>query len=100
MGQQIAYISQTQTESQIVAIAPDGSNRHVLARHPVALDFWFIEWSPSLDTLAAVVIGNDDMGLVSINLPAGSIHELSVSGWGAVGQPAWGPDGTTIFLPA
>lgn len=40
------------------------------------------------------------MGLVRIDLPAGSIRELSVSGWGAVGQPAWSPDGATIFAPA
>jgi hypothetical protein len=40
------------------------------------------------------------MGLVSVELPAGSIRELSVSGWGAVGQPAWSPDGSTIFAPA
>ncbi len=40
------------------------------------------------------------MGLVSVELPAGSIRELSVSGWGAVGQPAWSPDGSTIYTPA
>jgi Tol biopolymer transport system component len=83
-----------------VAIDPDGSNRHVLAQRPLASGFYFIEWSPSLNTLAAVVAGKDDMGLVRVELPSGSIRDLSVSGWGAVGQPAWSPDGTTIFVPA
>jgi serine/threonine protein kinase len=99
-GKQIAYISQTSTESQIVAIDPDGSNRRVIARRPLARDFWFIEWSPLADALAAVAIGDEDMGLVRIDLQNGSIQELSTSGWGAVGQPAWSPDGATIFAPA
>ena len=29
-----------------------------------------------------------------------TIRELSVTGWGAVGQPAWSADGSTIFTPA
>ena len=99
-GKQIAYIAQAQSESQIVAIDPDGANRHVLAKRPLGLGFWFVEWSPLSNTLAAVAIGKEDMGLVSIELPAGSIRELSVSGWGAVGQPAWSPDGSTIYTPA
>src|SRR4029077_12955913 len=45
-GKHIAYIAQTKTESQIVAVDPDGANRLVLARRPLALNFWFIEWSP------------------------------------------------------
>jgi eukaryotic-like serine/threonine-protein kinase len=98
-GKEIAYITQTQNESQIVAIDPDGANRHVLARRPMASDFWFIEWSPLLNTLAAVAIGAEGMGLVSVELPAASIRELS-AGWGAVGQPVWSPDGATIFAPA
>ena len=81
-GKQIAYIAETQSESQIVAIDPDGANRHILARRPSGSAFWFVEWSPLLDTLAAVAIGKEDMRLVSIDLPAGSIRELSVSGWG------------------
>jgi Tol biopolymer transport system component len=99
-GKQIAYIAETQSESQIVAIDPEGTNRHILAKRSLASGFWFIEWSPFLNMLAAVAIGHDDMGLVSIELPAGSIRDLSVSGWGAVGQPAWSPDGATIFAPA
>jgi serine/threonine protein kinase/Tol biopolymer transport system component len=99
-GKQIAYIAETPSESQIVAIDPDGANRHVLAKRQRGLEFWFVEWSPLSNALAAVAIGKDDMGLVSVELPAGSIRELSVSGWGAVGQPAWSPDGSTIFTPA
>lgn len=87
-GKQIAYIAETRSESQIVAADPDGANRRILARRPIGGGFWFVEWSPLPDTLAAVAIGKDDMGLVSIELPSGSIRELSVSGWGAVGQPA------------
>ena len=99
-GKQVAYISRTQNESLIVAVDPDGGNRHILARRPITRDFWFVEWSPSIDKLAAVAIGDEDMGLVRVELPSGSIHDLSVKGWGAVGQPAWNPDGATIFAPA
>ena len=99
-GKQIAYISETPSESQIVAVDPDGANRRILARRPIGTAFWFVEWSPLPDTLAAVAIGEVDMRLVSIELPTGSIRELSVSGWGAVGQPAWSPDGTAVFAPA
>ena len=99
-GKQVAYIDRTTTESLIVAVEPDGSNRHVLAKRPINRAFWFLEWSPSLDTLAAVADGDDDMGLVSVELPSGTMRDLSVRGWGAVGQPAWSPDGSTIFAPA
>jgi Tol biopolymer transport system component len=99
-GKQIAYIAQTKSESQIVVIDSDGANRHVLARRPLALTFWFVEWSPSRNTLAAVVAGTSELGLVSIELPAGTIRELSMSGLGGVGNPAWSPDGATIFAPA
>ena len=84
-GKHIAYIAETTSESQIISIDSDGTNRQVIARRPLAQGFWFIEWSPLADTLAAVAIGKDDMGLVRVDLPAGSLRELSVSGWGAVG---------------
>lgn len=99
-GKHIAYIAQTKTESQIVAIDADGANPRVLARRPLALNFWFIEWSPFPDTMAAVAIGKHDMGLMTVDLQTGTTRDLSVSGWGAVGQPAWSPDGLTIFTPA
>ena len=99
-GKQVAYISLTPTEFQIVAIDPDGSNRRVIARRPIGRGFYFIEWSPLPDTLAAVVGGDKGMGLVRIDLPSGSIQDVSVSGWAEVGQPAWSPDGATIFAPA
>jgi serine/threonine protein kinase len=99
-GKQIAYIAETQTESQIIAVDSEGGSQQVLARRPITLGFWFIEWSPLPDTLAAVVATNDAMGLVRVELPAGSIRDLSVSGWAAVGQPAWSPDGATIYTPA
>jgi serine/threonine protein kinase len=99
-GKQVAYIAQTGSESEIVAVDPDGGNRHILAKRPLALGFWFVEWSPLQNALAAVAIGKEDMGLVRVDLPSGSIQDLSVSGWGAVGQPAWSPDGGTIYSPA
>ena len=98
-GKQIAYIAQTASESLIVAIDADGSSRRVLAKRPLALAFWFIEWSPSQDTLAAVANTKDDMGLFRVDLPAGSMRELSGPGW-TIGQPAWSSDGGTIFAPA
>ena len=99
-GKQIAYIAQTQTDSEIVSVDLDGGSRQVLAHRPLAQGFWFIEWSPLPNTLAAVVGTNDGMGLVTVELPTGSVRELSMKGWGAVGQPAWSPDGATIYAPA
>jgi len=99
-GKQVGYIAETGTESQVVAVDVDGGNRRVLTRRPLALGFWFIEWSPTPTTMAAIAIGKDDMGLVKIDLSSAAIRDLSVSGWGAVGQPAWSPDGKTIFAPA
>ena len=97
-GKQIAYIAQTASESLIVAIDPDGSNRRVLARRPLALPFWFVEWSPSRGTLAAVANIKSDMVLFRVDLPAGSMQDLSGPGW-TIGQPAWSSDATTIFAP-
>ena len=99
-GKQVAYIDRTATESLIVAVEPDGSNRHVLAKRPIGRDFWFLEWSPVVDTLAAVAGGDEDLGLVSVELPSGTMRDLSVKGWGAMGQPVWSPDGSSIFAPA
>jgi len=98
-GKQIAYIAQTASDSLIVAIDADGSNRRVLARRPLGLDFWFVEWSPSQDTLAAVANVKDDMVLFRVDLPTGSMQNLSGPGW-TIGQPAWSADGATIFAPA
>ncbi len=69
-GKQIAYIAQTASESIIVAIDADGSNRRVLAKSPIEQSFWYIEWSPSQDTLAAVTAGKDDMQLFRVDLPS------------------------------
>jgi serine/threonine protein kinase len=99
-GKRVAYITRTANESQIVAVDPDGGSRHILAKRPLASGFWFVEWSPSQNSLAAVAIGKEDMGLVRVDLPAGAIQDLSVSRWEALGQPAWSPDGTTIYSPA
>ena len=96
-GKHIAYIAETPSESQITSIDPDGTNRQVIAKRPLPQRFLFIEWSPSTDTLAAVV---DNLGLVRVEFPAGSIREVSGLGWSARGQPAWSPDGATIFAPA
>ena len=101
-GKQIAYISKTSSESLIVAVDPEGTKRRVLAKRPGALGFRYIEWSPSQDTMAAVATIKEDMGigLLSVDLRSGSTRELSVSGWGTIGQPAWSPDGGEIFAPA
>jgi Tol biopolymer transport system component len=99
-GKRIAYIAETPSESLIVAVDPDGGNRRALAKRPLALGFWFVEWSPSPNTLAAVAIGKEDMGLVRVELPSGAVDDLSVTGWAAVGQPLWSPDSATIFAPA
>jgi Tol biopolymer transport system component len=50
--------------------------------------------------MAAVAIGRDREELVTIDLSTGAIRDLAVSGWKDIGQPAWSPDGRTIFAPA
>jgi serine/threonine protein kinase len=101
-GNQIAYISNTPTESRIVSVDPQGSNRRVLASRPAALGFRYIDWSPSPDTMAAVALMNQSMGigLLSVDLRSGSTRDVSASGWGTIGQPAWSADGSQIFAPA
>jgi Tol biopolymer transport system component len=99
-GRTVAYIAQEGSDSVIVGIDAHGGGRTVLARRPVGRGFRFVEWSRSSSTLAAVVYGDDDMGLVELRLPGGTARDLNVTGWGAVGQPAWSSDGTTIYAPA
>jgi len=101
-GKQVAYISNTPTESLIVAVDPEGSNRRVLARRPGALGFRYIDWSPSQDTMAAVALmkENSGIGLLTVDLGKGSTQDVSASGWGTIGQPAWSADGSQIFAPA
>ena len=101
-GKLIAYISNSATESSIVDIDPNGSGRKVIARRPLGFQFWFIEWSHSKNTIAAVAIGSDDMGLVLVDAASGNIKELTMTGWGwgAIGQPAWSPDDNEVYAPA
>jgi hypothetical protein len=73
-GKLIAYISNSATESSIVDIDPNGSGRKVIAQRPLGFQFWFIEWSHSMNTIAAVAIGNDDMGLVLVDAASGNIR--------------------------
>src|SRR5579859_6618730 len=56
-GNQLAYIAQSSTESFIVTVDTEGSNRRIVARRPSQFGFEFIEWSHSMDTLAAIVEG-------------------------------------------
>jgi eukaryotic-like serine/threonine-protein kinase len=101
-GKQIAYIAGTPSESLIVAVDPEGANRRVLAKRAGALGFRYIEWSPSQDTMAAVALTQQDLGigLFSVDLRSGSVRDLSVSGWETIGQPAWSQDGGEIYAPA
>ena len=99
-GKQVAYISNTPTESLIVAVDSEGSQRRVLARRPGALGFRYIDWSPLQETMAAVASTKEGIGLLTVELGSGSTRDLSVSGWGTIGQPAWSADGSQIFAPA
>ncbi len=98
-GKQIAYIAHSAKESFVVSIDFEGGNRQIVARRPLEFQFWFVEWSHSMKTLAEVASGKDDMGLVSIDTPSGTIRDLTVTGWGAIGQPAWSADNREIYLP-
>ena len=98
-GRQVVYVAQTDTESVIAALDPDGGNRRILARRPLERPFWFAEWSPSGEDLAAVAVGDDDLGVLTIQVASGAIRNLSVTGWGSLGQPVWAPDGATIYAP-
>jgi len=100
-GKQIAYISQTPAKSLLMLANADGANQHVLANRPLELGFWFLEWSPSGDQVVAVTdTGEEAMGLVTVSAVDGAMRELSVKGWTTVGEPAWGPDAATIYIPA
>jgi len=101
-GKQVAYICNTPTESLIVSINPDGSKRRVLAKRALDLGFRYIEWSPSQDTMAAVVVMNQNMaiGLQSVETLSGATREVSAAGLWIIGQPAWSSDGGRIFAPA
>ena len=91
-GRQIAYIAQTKRESLIVAVDPDGTNRHILAKRPGAFNFNFVEWSSSENTLAAVAIGKADNGLVRVDLPAGSVKDERLRlglHWSACMESGW-----------
>lgn len=100
-GKLIAYISQTPSESLIVAVDSEGAGRRVLAQRPASFGFRYIEWSPSQETMAAVALSKGmRIGLFSVDLSSGAIRDVSVSGWGTIGQPAWSPDGDKIYAPA
>ncbi len=52
--------------------------------------------------MAAVALINGSMGigLLTVDPGSGSTRDLSASGWGTIGQPAWSADGRQIFAPA
>ena len=99
-GREIAYIGQTESESVVIALAVDGGSRRIMARRPLGRDFVHLEWSPSSHRLAAVAAGGDDMLLVTIEQPSGTVRDLTASGWGSFGQPAWSADESTVYAPA
>jgi serine/threonine protein kinase/Tol biopolymer transport system component len=99
-GKQIAYISNSATESSIIAIDSSSGKRHTLAKRAIANEFDYIEWSHSMNTIAAVADGNDDMGLVRVDVTSSEIKDLTVVGWGAIGQPAWSADDREVYAPA
>jgi len=98
-GKQLGYASnvgKADEGQKIVLIQADGSNRRVLTtgKEP----FWFLEWSPQGDRIAAVTFTDPGMMLTTISARDGSLHEVS-RGWDALGQPAWARDGRTVFAP-
>jgi serine/threonine protein kinase len=98
-GKQIAYVAHSAIDSLVIAIDSDGGNRHIVAKHPLAYPFWFIEWSHSADAMAAVYDAGEGMGIVRVEPLSGSIRELT-TGWASIGQPAWSPNGKEILVPA
>jgi serine/threonine protein kinase len=97
-GQQIAYIAHSSTESFIVAIDPDGGARHTLAKRSISDSFLWIEWSHSSAILAAVVGSAFGDRLLRVDIPSGSTWDLTRP-MIAMGQPAWSPDDTEIYVP-
>jgi serine/threonine protein kinase/Tol biopolymer transport system component len=99
-GKQIAYISNTVTESSIVSIDPSGADRHIIAKRPAGQPFQFMEWSHSMGTLAAVVLSKDGVGLVRLDTASGEVRDLSMTGWDNIGQPAWSANDDELYAPA
>lgn len=99
-GKQLAYASyanKSKDKQQIVVIQADGSNRRVLTTSDEVV--WFLEWSPQGDKIAAVTFTDTDMIMVTVSVADGSVRDFGSHNWEAVGQPAWAPDGATIFAP-
>ena len=99
-GKQVTYVSHSSTESLIVSIDPDGGNRHIVVKRPIDRGFYWIEWSHSVDTLAADVQTEHGESVFSIELPSGAIRELAISGFTTIGQLAWSVDDREIYAPA
>jgi serine/threonine protein kinase len=95
-GANIAYLSDTKTDSQIVITRIDGSDRKILAIRPVNHPFWTPAWSPSGKDIAAIA-NDDQMQLVLVSVQDNKIRNLGE--WGDFGQPAWSSDGSVLFLP-
>jgi Tol biopolymer transport system component len=99
-GKQVAYVSHSSTESFIVSIDPGGASRHIIAKRPIDFGFSWIEWSHSLSTLAADAGTEKGPSVFSIELSSGAMRNLAVSGFRAIGQPAWSADDREIYAAA
>src|SRR5262249_39530271 len=60
--------------------------------------FWFLAWAPRGDSIAAVTFTDTDMIMTIVSVADGSVRNAS-SGWDAIGQPVWSPEGTLVFFP-
>jgi serine/threonine protein kinase len=97
-GKTIAYIAESGTESYIIGIDPEGGNRRILAKRPVEFGFGWIEWSHSMNIVAAAVStgGAAGAGLARVDMSSGLVRVLAVSTL-VIGQPAWSPDDRKIY---
>jgi serine/threonine protein kinase len=99
-GKQIAYIVNSSSGSTIVAIDFDGSNRHVISKRPLQSSFQWIEWSHSLNILAAEVATElAETKLVTVDGSTGNVRDLAALKGVVIGQPAWSSDDSEIYAP-